>query len=332
MRVGIVGAGTMANVHAAGWKATDAALVGVMSKNQASALEFSQKYKTKVFSSCEELLQNIDIVDICTPTDLHKDLTLQAAKAGKHVICEKPIALTFQDGQEMIEACKNAGVRLFIAMVVRFFPQYRLAQQTVSSGQLGKIGVMRFKRMGYQPTGDEGWFTNEARSGGMVVDLMIHDFDYARWLGGEVKQVFAKSVRSKNLHSKDHSATGDYALVTLSFDNGKMALIEGGWIYPPGTFRTGFDIAGSDGLLEWKSDDAVTIQPFLKPKETTTVDRVGVPSSILAEDPYTTEIKHAYDCIKNNKPFLVTAEDGLEALRIALTAKESLKTGKAISL
>jgi myo-inositol 2-dehydrogenase / D-chiro-inositol 1-dehydrogenase len=327
MRVGIVGAGTMANVHGAGWKATDADLIGVMSKNQASALEFSQKYKTRIFSSYGDLLEQVDIIDICTPTDLHKDLTLQAAKASKHVICEKPIALTVQDGQEMIEACNNAGVRLFIAMVVRFFPQYRLAQQTVSSGQLGNLGVMRFKRMGYQPTGDEGWFTNEARSGGMVVDLMVHDFDYARWLAGEVRQVFAKSVRSKN-----PSAPSDYALVTLSFDNGNMALIEGGWVYPPGTFRTSFDIAGSDGLLEWKSDDAVTIQPFLKPKEATAVARVGVPSSILAEDPYTTEIKHAYDCIKNNKPFLVTAEDGLEALRIALAAKESLKTGKAVSL
>ena len=327
MRVGIVGAGTMANVHAAGWKATNAELIGVMSKNQASALEFSQKYKTQVFSSYEELLKHIDIVDICTPTDLHKDLTLQAARAGKHVICEKPIALTLQDGQEMIEVCDDAGVRLFIAMVVRFFPQYRLAQQTVSSGQLGTLGVMRFKRMGYQPTGDEGWFTKEARSGGMVVDLMIHDFDYARWLGGNIRQVFAKSIRSKH-----PDAPSDYALVTLSFANGTMALIEGGWAYPPGIFRTGFDIAGSDGLLEWKSDDAVTLQPFLKPKETTIVARVGVPSSILAEDPYTTEIKHAYDCIKNNKPFLVTAEDGLEALRIALAAKESLKTGKAIPL
>jgi predicted dehydrogenase len=327
MRVGMVGAGTMANVHAAGWKSTDAELVGVLSKNQSSASEFSKKFETRVFTSYEELLHQVDIIDICTPTDFHKELTLQAAKAGKHIICEKPITLSLKDGQDMIEACNQAKVRLFIAMVVRFFPQYQLAQQAVSSGQLGTLGVMRFKRMGYQPTGDEGWFTNEARSGGMVVDLMIHDFDYARWLAGEVKQVFAKSVRS---HHPDTS--GDYALVNIKFQNGTMALIEGGWIYPPGTFRTGFDIAGSEGLLEWRSDDATTIQPFLKSKIGDNVARVGVPSSILAEDPYTTEIKHAYDCIKNNKPFLVTAEDSLAALQIALAAKESLKTGKVVTL
>jgi myo-inositol 2-dehydrogenase / D-chiro-inositol 1-dehydrogenase len=327
MRVGIVGAGTMGGIHTAGWKSTDAELVGVMSKNQRAALELSQKYSTKVFDSYEDLLGQVDIIDICVPTDFHKEMVLQAAKAGKHILCEKPIALTVEDGQAMIAACNDAKVRLFIAMVVRFFPQYSAAQQAVVDGQLGNIGVMRFKRVSYQPTGDEAWFTDEARSGGMLVDLMIHDFDYARWLGGNVKRVFAKSVRGQ-----DPNAPSDYALVTLGFDNGRMALVEGGWAYPPGVFRTSMDIAGSDGVIEWRSDDATTIQPFLKPKGEIGVARVGVPSSILAEDPYTTEIKHAYDCIKNNKPFLVTAEDGLEALRIALAAKESLQTGKAVQI
>jgi myo-inositol 2-dehydrogenase / D-chiro-inositol 1-dehydrogenase len=327
MRVGIVGAGTMGGIHAAGWKSTDAELVGVMSKNQTAALELSQKYSTKVFDSYEDLLGQVDIIDICVPTDFHKEMVLQAAKVGKHILCEKPIALTLEDGQAMIAACNDAKVRLFIAMVVRFFPQYSAAQQAVVDGQLGNIGVMRFKRVSYQPTGDEGWFTDDARSGGMLVDLMIHDFDYARWLGGNVKRVFAKSVRGQ-----DPNAPSDYALVTLGFDNGRIALVEGGWAYPSGVFRTSMDIAGSDGVIEWRSDDATTIQPFLKPKGEIGVARVGVPSSILAEDPYTTEIKHAYDCIKNNKPFLVTAEDGLEALRIALAAKESLKTGKAIQI
>lgn len=327
MRVGIVGAGTMAGVHAAGWKHTDAELIGVMSKNHTAALELSQKHSTKTFDTYEELLKQVDIIDICTPTDFHKEMVLQGAQAGKHIICEKPIALTVKDGKEMIEACNKAKVRLFIAMVVRFFPQYSAAQKAVASGQLGKVGVMRFKRVSYQPTGDEAWFTNESRSGGMLVDLMIHDFDYARWLGGNVKRVFAKSVRTQ-----DPKAPGDYALVTLGFDDGRMALVEGGWAYPPGYFRTSLDIAGSDGVLEWRSDDAVTIQPFLKPKGEKNVARVGVPSSILAEDPYTTEIKHAFECIKNNKEFLVTAEDGLEALRIALAAKESLRTGRAIHI
>ena len=326
MKVGIVGAGTMGGAHARAWQATDATLVGVTAKRQSSAASLAEAIGMNVYNSYEELLNDVDIIDICTPTDLHKEMVLKAASADKHIICEKPIALTVEDAEEMIAACDKAGVRLFIAMVVRFFPQYRRAQQAVANGQLGDLGVIRLKRVSYQPLGDELWFTDESRSGGLLVDLMLHDFDYARWLAGKVERVYAKSVRSQ-----DPAAPSDYALVTLSFENNCKALIEGGWAYPAGTFRVGMDIAGEDGVLEWSSDDSQTIKPFLKPTESAGVARVGIPSSGV-EDPYTTEIKHAYDAIKHNAPFLVTAEDGLEALRIALAAKESLKTGQPVSL
>ncbi len=326
MKVGIVGAGTMGDAHARGWQATDATLVGVTAKTKSTALLLADAVNTRVFDSYEALLQNVDIIDICTPTDLHKDMVLQAAAAGKHIICEKPIALNLEDAKEMIDACKKAQVRLFIAMVVRFFPQYRRAKEAVESGQVGELGVIRLKRVAYQPLGDEAWFTDESRSGGLLVDLMLHDFDYARWLAGPVKRVYAKSIRSQN-----PDAPSDYALVTLSFENNAKALIEGGWAYPAGSFRVGMDIAGEDGVIEWNSDDSQTIKAFLKPSESEGVARVGIPSSGTA-DPYTTEIKHAYDSIKHSKPFLVTAEDGLEALRIALAAKESMKTGQAVTL
>jgi predicted dehydrogenase len=317
----------MAGVHAAGWQQTDAELVGVMSKNKQSAAELAKKHGIRHIERFEELLEYTDIIDICVPTDLHKGYVLEAAKAGKHILCEKPLALTLEDSQAMIEACEAAGVRLFNALVVRFFPQYRAAREAVMAGQIGKLGVMRFKRVGYPPKGDEDWFTQEERSGGMIVDLMIHDFDYARWLAGEADRVYAKSVRESQ-----SEAAIDYALVTIHFKSGAMAQFEGGWAYPPGYFRTSLDIAGSEGLLEWQSDDSQTIKAFLKTSEDKTVARVAIPSSVLAEDPYTSEIKHAYDAIKNNKAFLVTPQDGLEALRLALAAKESLKTGKAIRL
>ncbi len=326
MKVGIIGAGTMGNAHAKGWQQSGAELIGVSAKNQASAKQLAQTYQIKAFDDYQELLDSVDIIDICVPTDLHKAMVLEAARAKKHVVCEKPIALSLEDAQEMIDACDKAGVRLFIAMVVRFFPQYRAAKTALDAGQLGDLGVIRLKRISHQPIGDEAWFTTEERSGGMIVDLMLHDLDYARWLAGKVKRVYAKSVRGKKA-----DAPGDYALISLGFENGAMALIEGGWAYPPGLFRTGIDIAGSAGLIEWHSDDSQTIKPFLKPKDPGKVARVGIPSS-GTEDPYVTEIKHAYDAIKNNKPFLVTAEDGLEALRLALAAKESLKTGQVIHL
>jgi predicted dehydrogenase len=299
--------------------------MGCASAHFEQAGKLAEQYGIKVYQHYGELLQDVDIVDICVPTHLHKEMVLGAAGIGKHVVCEKPIALSLQDGQEMIEACNRAGVRFFMAMVVRFFPQYRLSRELVAKGQIGKLGVMRLKRVSYTPQkpGDN-WYADESRSGGMVVDLMIHDFDYARWLGGEVERVYARL-------NKASEGPGQYAQAILRHKDGAMALIEGGWAYPPGVFRTALDLSGTDGLIEWSSDEHAPVRTFVlsKPGEATSV---GLPVSGLSEDPYALEIQHAYRCIQSGEPFEVTAQDGLEALRIALAAKESIATGKPVSL
>ena len=142
----------------------------------------------------------------------------------------------------MIDACTKSGVRLFIGMVVRFFPQYRLAKELVDQGKVGQIGVLRLKRIAYPPMKPvDNWFVDENRSGGMVLDLMIHDFDYARWLAGEVDRVFAR-------RSQASSSPAQYIQSIIRFKNGAFALIEGGWAYPPGVFRTALDVSGTDGL------------------------------------------------------------------------------------
>ena len=124
-------------------------------------------------------------------------MVLEAAHVGKHVLCEKPVALRQEDAEAMIQACDGAGVRFFVCMVVRFFPQYRLAKDLVNKGRIGNLAVLRLKRVSYSPRKKvENWYIDETRSGGMIVDLMIHDFDFARWLGGDVERVFARRNRS----------------------------------------------------------------------------------------------------------------------------------------
>lgn len=325
MRVGIVGSGTMGEVHAAGWRSTEAELVGCFSANREQAQRLAGEYGMRVYDDYPALLNDVDIVDICAPTYLHKEMVLGAAAARRHVICEKPMALTVEDAQEMITACEGAGVRLFIAMVVRFFPQYRLARELVAKGQIGRLGVMRLKRVSYLPQKAlDNWYADEARSGGMVVDLMIHDFDYARWLGGEVERVFARLNQAAD-------GPGQYAQVILRHKEGPMALIEGGWAYPPGVFRTALDLSGTDGLIEWSSDGQAPVRSFTLTREGGAA-AVGLPVSGLAEDPYALELHHAYRAIVNGEPFAVTPQDALEALRIALAAKKSIRTGKPVHL
>jgi myo-inositol 2-dehydrogenase / D-chiro-inositol 1-dehydrogenase len=324
VRVGIVGTGSMGSTHTQAWLQAGVELSGVISAHLEHAQAFALEYQTQAFSSLEEMLEVVDVLDICAPTHLHREMTEIAAMAGKHIICEKPIALNLEDARAMIEACSSQNVRLFIAQVVRFFPQYRAAAEILNSGQLGNLGVLRLKRAGYQPK--VNWFLDETKSGGMVMDLMIHDFDYALWLGGKVVRVYATSARASH-----PTSSGDYALVTLGFESGAMAQIEGGWAYPKGTFRTSLDIAGSQGLIEWHSDNSSTIKSFLEPQNLD-VSAVGIPSSVLTEDPYTTQIKHFKHALETNTPFEVTPQDALVALEIALAARESLKSGRAVHL
>jgi myo-inositol 2-dehydrogenase / D-chiro-inositol 1-dehydrogenase len=331
MRIGIVGAGSMGHAHAPSWKLLHnmgAELVGVVTNRLESAQAFASEYGLKPYPSVDALIADVDILDICTPTHLHREMTLKAAQAGKHVICEKPIALTVDDAKTMIEACDNASVRLFIAHVVRFIAPYQKAKQSIDAGHIGKPCIIRLTRAGYQPRkSTDNWFVDSNRSGGMMLDLMIHDYDYARWLSGDVKRVFAKSVRSQ-----DPTSVGDYALVTLRFVDGTIAHIEGGWAYPPGFFRTAIDIAGTEGLIEWSSDDAETVHTHLTHPPQVEVDEVAVPSAKASDSPFTKQLQHFYECIENNSEPLVNAQDALSALEIGLAAIESAKTGKPIIL
>ena len=332
MKIGIVGAGSMGHTHASSWadlKDLGAELVGITaSRPDGTVTRLAETYGIHVHDSIDGLLANVDIIDLCVPTDLHRAMTIQAARAGKHVFCEKPIALSVADGREMIDACTAAGVRLFVAHVLRFVPQYAVAQQSVAAGQIGRPAVLRLTRAAYQPRkATDNWFVDESRSGGMILDLMIHDYDYARWLAGNVVRVFAKSVRATR-----PGAPGDYALVTLRFANGAMALIEGGWAYPPGNFRTSIDLAGTDGVLEWISDTADPLHTFLLNPPSQEAADVGLPASLLAESPFTIELRHFYQALVTRKPASVTAEDGLAALQIGLAARESLRTGRSVAI
>lgn len=327
LRVGIVGVGTMGSLHAAAWAATPATIGGFFALDQPRAEALALEHNARAFWGYEELLENVDVVDICTPTYLHHHMAIHAAQAGKHVICEKPLALSIANAQAMIDACAAAGVKLLVGHVVRFFPEYALAKASVDRGDIGRVAVTRLKRVNFQPMRSTGnWFLDPEKSGGMIVDLMIHDFDYARWLNGEVETVFAHSVRTK-----DPNAAGDYCLAILTHKNGALTHVEGGWAYPPPTFLTAFEIAGEHGLIEHPVRNSIAVSTQLMQREGGPVAEVGVLSSPMDESPYTTEIKHYYDILTGAlETPRVTAEDGLEALRLALAVEQSARTGRPV--
>ncbi len=240
----------------------------------------------------------MDVVDICSPTHLHYEMALKAAAAGKHIVCEKPLARTTQQAQKIVNACREAGVQLLVAHVVRFFPEYALARAAVAEGQIGKPGVIRLHRGSYRPKKPAGnWFLDEVKSGGILMDLMIHDYDYACWIAGEVETVFAQRVTEHHIE-----APVDYGLVILSHRSGALSHISGAWAYPPPTFRTHLEIAGDRGLIEFDSDGTAPIQNLILRTGGADAPDVALPSSPVSESPYTTQIKEFYRALADGTP------------------------------
>ncbi|RME47575.1 MAG: gfo/Idh/MocA family oxidoreductase, partial [Chloroflexi bacterium] len=289
MRIGIVGVGAMGSTHAAAWAQTPARIVGFVATSEEHAKPLAEQYGARAYPDLAAMLADVDVVDICTPTHLHHEMVMQAAAAGKDIVCEKPLARELGQAQEMIRACKEAGVKLMVGHVVRFFPEYRRAWDAVRAGAVGDVAVVRLKRNVFRPRKTrDNWFLEFEKSGGMILDLMIHDFDYARWVAGPVVKVFCKHIGDPSI------SPGDHALAVLTHHNGAISHVEGSWAYPPPTFRTQFEIAGSEGLLVHDSAATAPIQVFWHTQAGEDAGEVPVPASPLLESPYATQIKAFY--------------------------------------
>jgi predicted dehydrogenase len=327
MKVGIIGVGFMGATHLQAWTATPAQIAGLSAEPAAEAEPFGAQYGCKVYPNWEALVPEVDVVDICTPTHLHYEMAMRAAASGKDIVCEKPLALTVEQAREMVAACRRAGVRLLVGHVVRFFPEYALAKAAVAGGEIGRPGVIRLHRGSYRPKKPAGnWFLDEAKSGGILMDLMIHDFDYARWIAGDVTRVFARKITGGH-----PDAPVDYGLAILTHKNGALSHIAGAWAYPPPTFRTSLEIAGDRGLIQFDSDGTMPIHN-LTVKPPGDAPDVAIPRSPLAESPYLTQIKEFYQALVHDRPARVSGEDGLAAVQIARAAIQSAQTGAAVDL
>ncbi len=322
LRVGLIGAGGISQVHASGWAALGVP-VTVYSHEGAEAL--AAEYGFDIATDLDSLLAASDLVDIVTSSNSHKELALSAIAAGKHVICEKPLSVTAADARELADAAADAGVRLFPAHVVRFFPEYVAVKAQVDAGRIGDPAVLRFVRGGQAPRAGS-WFFDENAGGGIILDQMIHDLDQARWLAGEVTQVYA--VQSPE--SVDGIVPGIVtAHVTLTHASGAISHVQGTW-GPDGTvFRTSADVAGSRGTLSIDSrKDTATVLDF-----PASVSGDGyLPPSTTAVSPYTRQLAAFLAAVAEGTDAVVTPEDGVRAVAIAEAAAASLRTGRAVDI
>jgi predicted dehydrogenase len=323
--VALIGAGGIARTHLPAWTALGARVRVYAPDDRAPAL--AREFGATAVGSREEALAGASVVDVCAPTDTHREIVLAAVAAGAHVLCEKPLALRAADAQEMADAAEAAGVRLYPGHVVRFFPAYERLRAVVADGGAGRPAVARFTRTGRYPTWSP-WFSDPARSGGVLVDQMIHDYDIARWLFGDVVRVHA--VQRGHLTAPAPEGAVATGTAVLTHASGVITQVVGVWAPPATPFRTTFHVAGTGGTVTHDSLAA----PGLRVLGTGTGGVAdGIPAGDFGESPYTTQIREfaAAFTVRGPEP-RVSAADGVAAVRIAEAAAESARTGHAIEL
>lgn len=325
MRIGIVGAGGMGNTHANKYRQMTDVEIAISDIDTERAASFAERHGASDFRSLSEMIAWADVVDICLPTDLHLGVALESISAGRAVLVEKPMASTVAECAQIIEAAEHSGTPLMPAQVLRFFPEFAAGKRLVESGTIGQPAAARTRRGGKSPTGAGGWFLDPTRSGGILLDLGIHDFDWLRWTLGEVETVYARSVRIHPswLPSFRQPASGDYALTTLGFVSGCVAHVETTWM-EPGPSRVTFEVCGSEGMIEYDSRNAPSVR-------TATAEGVKTEAPLAPDDdPYYLQLRGFLDAVKTGSPTPVSPLDGLKAVAIARAAIESAESGRVV--
>lgn len=318
--IGIVGAGNIGSRHARFWsRVPGAGVVAIADTHNGAAENLAGAYPGSLaYFDASELIAdpNVHVVHVCVPTHLHKGIAIAAAQAGKHVLCEKPMALTLPDCDAITEAATQANVHFSVGHVTRFFPEYALAKRQVESGAVGVPAVVRTRRAGAFPK--TAWFADTEQSGGVIADLVVHDLDWLQWCFGPVARVFARVAKSPGF---------EYALLTLRHESGVIAHAEGVWGEPTG-FHTAFEIAGSSGLLTHDSRSARTLVAGTRPGTDGVVSVMNAPLS-PADDPYYKQVQAFADAVQGKAAVAVTPAEARSAVAVALAALESARTGNA---
>ena len=316
---GLVGAGGISHSHLPHLLALGA---DVYVYAEDGAEELVARHGGTVVDSLEDLLSRVDFVDVATPTYTHFEIAEKAVAAGKGVILEKPLTRTDAEAERLLDLVERAGVKLFPAHVVRFFPEYVQLKNAVSSGALGDLAVLRFVRSGAFPTRTP-WFADRALSGGIIMDQMIHDLDIARWLAGEVVTVSAVSNRTGDA---EHPV--EAAHVLLTHRSGAISHVAGIWGPAHLPFTTEYSVTGTLGSLEHSS---AAQRNFRADLPVATVGGELVPEADPAESPYFLEIREFVAALTQGTPTRVTIEDGAVAVRLASAALRSLETGQPVT-
>lgn len=278
--------------------------------------------QVKATYDMQDLLDDpsIDIIDLCVPTAAHPKLAVAALEAGKHVVCEKPLARTSALADTIVRAAASAKGYFLPAMCIRFWPEYAWLKEHIDAETYGRVIGARFHRL-CEPPGWSDDFLDGEKTGGALHDLHIHDADFVQYCFGRPKSVFASGFTRL-------SGAVDYVLAQYEVESGIPVSAEGSWAMHPGYgFSMGFTVVFERATVDFDSArGAEAFRLFEQGKPTRIVEMKG-------GDGYYWELAHMVECVREGRPpSIVTAEDARSAVEICEAEERSVATGKVVAL
>jgi predicted dehydrogenase len=312
----IIGAGTIAKEHVEAYRKMEHVKVkAIVDINEDSARELADTIGAHTYTRIEEALEDpaINAVDICLPTFLHIEMVTYVAKRKKHIICEKPIALSVREAKEMYSICEQEGVQLCIAHVCRFMHAYREMARVIRECKMGDVQFLRMTRAVRYPIHlGRSWYQDTEKSGGPFIDFLIHDFDFLTWCFGKPIVTSSSQVSHRFMEAM---------VVTLEYKRGPLVRIEGVWS------STGYDdlhqrleVEGTNGYASYDSRGLI---PWIM--ENTDGERIQYSQQQLRNDPFYDELHHFVHCFLGKEEPIISREQILSTLQVAIEARELSK-------
>lgn len=336
MNFGIVGCGFIAKKHAKAIQEIDGAnLVAVSDKIPEAMTFYVEEYGAEPYTDLSDMLEkkDIDIVCICTPTGLHAPLAIQVANAKKHIILEKPIAMTLEETDQIIDVCHNNGVKLSIVHPNRYRPVVKELRKIMDQNLLGKIShanaIVNWNRN--QEYYDQSpWRGTKSFDGGALMNQAIHNLDLLLWFMGDVKQLYSmEATRLRNIEAEDVSSG------VVQFESGALGLIQASTTVYPKNYEESITIFGEKGTVKIGGPNAIYFEHL--EIEGMSNEEAEQLKERIKQDPWGKPghqciLEDMIDAIRNNRPPAITGEEGRKSLELVLSLYKSAEKNEPITL
>ncbi len=318
--VGIVGCGIISDIHAAALKDIPAGnLVSIFSRSPEKATAFAEKYKIKAATDWRSFIEDpaLDLAIICTPNGTHLDLGRKIADAGKHVVVEKPLEVTTERAEALIDHCERRGVTLSVIYQNRYIPDVRRMHEIVENGDIGTIfmasAYVKWYRSQEYYDADAWRGTNDLEGGGVLINQAIHTIDLLQWMAGRVTTVMGtvRTVTHRNIEVEDN------AVAAIQFESGAMGVLEASTSVVPAAPRR-MEIHGDKGTAVLEGDTLQVLTESEQPirEKSALASGASSPLAGFSTEPHRRQLAAIVHAIQHNEQPPVSGLQSLKSLAI----------------